>query len=203
MLAPYTECHGIHCCCRGHVEGTTVERTINLTIERAIRVARLELPIYRTIAFDPNATRQAALVVAAVAVASGIGSIGDSLGAIITAIIGAFLGWFIFAAMTWFFGRNVFGTPVTQVNMESLLRTLGYARAPGILAIFGFIPVFGWLLVGASAVWALVTAIVAIRETLALSTNRAIMIGIAAGVTAVIIRVIIGIIFDVGGVVFI
>src|SRR6187551_876322 len=114
---------------------------INLTIERAIRVARLELPIYRTIAFDPNATRQAALVVAAVAVASGIGSIGDSLGAIITAIIGAFLGWFIFAAMTWFFGRNVFGTPVTQVNMESLLRTLGYARAPGILAIFGFIPV--------------------------------------------------------------
>jgi hypothetical protein len=185
------------------VEGTSVERTINLTIERAIRVARLELPIFRTIAFDPNATRQAALVVAAVAIASGIGSIGDSPGAVITAIIGAFLGWFIFAAMTWFFGRNVFGTPVTQVNMESLLRTLGYARAPGILAFFGFIPVLGWVLVGASAVWALVTAIVAIRETLALSTNRAIMVGIAAGVTAFIVRIIIGIIFDVGGVVFI
>jgi hypothetical protein len=203
MLALYTECHGIHCCCRGHVEGTTVERTINLTIERAIRVARLELPIYRTIAFDANATRQAALVVATVAIASGIGAIGDSLGAVITAIIGAFLGWFIFAATTWFFGRNVFGTPVTQANMESLLRTLGYARAPGVLAFFGFIPIIGWMLVGVSAVWALVTAIVAIRETLALSTNRAIMIGIAAGITAFIVRIIIGIVFNVDGVVFI
>lgn len=180
-----------------------MEQTINLTIERAIRVAKLDLPVFRTIARDPQATRQAALVVAAVAVASGIGSLGDSGGAIIAAIVGAFLGWFIFGAMTWFFGRNVFGTPVTEVNVESLLRTLGYARAPGILAVFGFIPVFGWAVVGASAVWALVTAIVAIRETLALSTSRAIMIAIAAAIVSGVVRILIGIIFDVGGVVFI
>ncbi len=185
------------------MEGTSVERTINLTVERAVRIARLDLPVYRTIAFDSGATQQAALVVAAVAIASGIGAIGDSLGAVITAIIGAFLGWFIFSMMTWFFGRNVFGTPVTQVNMESLLRTQGYARAPGVLAILGFLPVFGWMFVLASSVWALVTAIVAIRETLMLSTSRAIMIGVAAGVTAAIIRILIGIIFNVDGIVFI
>ncbi|HYI26048.1 MAG TPA: YIP1 family protein [Thermomicrobiales bacterium] len=180
-----------------------MERLINLTIERAIRVSRLDFPVFHAIARDPNATRQAALVVAVVAMASGIGAIGDSLGAVITAIIGAFLGWFIFSAMTWFFGRNVFGTPVTEVNIESLLRTQGYARAPGALALLGFIPVFGWAFVLASAVWALVTAIIAIRETLRISTSRAVLVAIAAAVTSAIIRIIIGIVFDVGGVVFI
>ena len=43
---------------------------------------------------------------------------------------------------------------------ESLLRTQGYARAPGVLSFFGFIPILGWLVAAVGGIWALVTAIV-------------------------------------------
>lgn len=167
-----------------------MEQTANAIIDRAVRVAKLDLPVFRAIARDPNATREAAVVVAVVAIASGIGALFDSLGAVILSIVAAFLGWFIFSAMTYFFGRNIFGTPTTQVNVESLLRTQGYARAPGVLAVFGFIPILGWLVAAVGSIWALVTAIVAIRETLAISTGRAIVAAIASWIVAVILAIV-------------
>lgn len=94
--------------------------------------------------------------------------------------------------MTYFFGTNIFGTPTTQVNMESLLRTLGYAQAPGVLAIFGIIPLFGWMLVLIGGLWSVITAVVAIRETLHLSTLRAVLIAILAVIATTLITGILG-----------
>jgi hypothetical protein len=174
-----------------------MEQTANAILDRAIRVAKLDLPVFRAIARDSNATREAAVVVAVVAIASGIGALFDSLGAVVLSIVAAFLGWFIFSAMTYFFGKNIFGTPTTQVNVESLLRTQGYARAPGALAIFGFVPILGWLVAAVGSIWALVTAIVAIRETLAISTGRAIIVAIVAAISSWIVTLILAIIFNI------
>lgn len=177
-----------------------MEQTANSIIDRAMRVARLELPVYRAIAGDANATREAAVVVAVVALASGLGALRDSFGAVLLSVFAAFLGWIIFSAMTYFFGKNIFGTPTTQVNVESLLRTQGYARAPGVLSIFGFIPIIGWLISLVGAIWALVTAIIAIRETLAITTGRAIIVAIIAAIASGIVTGILALLFDVGGV---
>jgi hypothetical protein len=174
-----------------------MEQTANTIIERAVRVARLDLPIYRTIARDPNATREAAIVVGVVALAAGIGSLRDSAGSVLLAIVGAFLGWFIFSFMTYFFGRNIFGTPTTQVNVESLLRTQGYARIPNILTFFGFIPFLGWIPVVIGSIWSLITAIIAIRETLAISTGRAILVAIVAAIASGLVIAILALIFNV------
>lgn len=165
--------------------------------DRARNVSMLDLSTFRAIQLDPKATKEAAIVVAVVAVASAIGSAGDEGGRIFVSLIGAFLGWLILSGMTYFFGTNIFGTPTTQVNMESLLRTLGYAQAPGALALFGVIPIFGWIVALVGAIWSLVTAIVAIRETLHLSTMRAVLIAIVAAIATGLIVGTLSILFNV------
>lgn len=165
--------------------------------DRAQHVSMLHLPAFRAIQLDPNATKEAAIVVAVVAVASAIGSIGNEGGSILVSLIGAFLSWLILSGMTYFFGTNIFGTPTTQVNMESLLRTLGYAQAPAALALFGIIPLFGWMLVLVGGLWSFVVAIVAIRETLQLSTMRAVLIAIVALIATTLITGTLGILLGV------
>jgi hypothetical protein len=167
-------------------------------LDRANWVIRLDHTVYREIANDPAATVEAAVVVAAVALASGLGAATDSFGRAILAILGAFISWAIFSFFTYFFGKNIFGTPTTQANTETLLRTQGYARAPGVLAVFGIIPILGWIVAFVAWIISLITAIYAIRETLGISTGRAIIIGIIAAITSAIALGILGLIFGVG-----
>lgn len=175
-----------------------MEQTANGIIQRAIRVCKLDYPAYREIARDPRATKEAAWVVGVVALAAGLGSLTNSLWAVIVSIIAAFLYWVVFSATTYFFGTTVFGTPTTQVNVESLLRTIGYAQAPRILYLLGFIWLFGGLFVFAGWCWALVTSVIAIRETLHISTLRAVVIAIVAAIASGIILTIIGIVTGIG-----
>lgn len=165
---------------------------------RARRVIQLDTQIFSTIARDPSATKQAAIVVGIVALANAIGGSGEGARGMIVGLIGAILAWLVFAGMAWFFGTNIFGTPTTVTNWESLLRTLGYAQAPNILGFFGFIPVLGWLVAFIGSIWAVVTAVIAIRETLGFSTGRAIITAIIAWIATAIVIVIIGIIFGIG-----
>jgi hypothetical protein len=81
---------------------------------------------------------------------------------ILTVIIGI-INYYIWAYVTYFVGTNLFkGT----ADVGELLRTLGYASAPRILSILGFIPCVGGLAVLAGAIWSLVTAVVAVRQAL-------------------------------------
>lgn len=174
-----------------------MEQTATRILNRAIRVVKLDLPVFREIAQDKKATTEAAIVVAIVAIASGIGTLTDSFGVVVLAILSAFLNWFVFSAMTWFFGKNIFGTPTTQVDIETLMRTQGYARAPGVVVFLGFIPILGWIAAIVGGIWSLVTAIVAIRETLAIGTGRAIIVGIIAAIASAIVLGILALIFGV------
>ena len=58
---------------------------------------------------------------------------------------------------------------------QMAVATVIYAQAPNVLAIFGFIPVLGWLVAFIGSIWAIVTAVVAIRETLAFSTSARVL----------------------------
>lgn len=171
-----------------------MDQMANGILSRAVRVAKLDLPVYREIARDRNATTQAAVVVAVVALAAGIGALTDSFGRVVIAILGAFIWWVVFAAMTYFFGKNVFGSPNTMVDVQSLLRTQGYAQAPRVLAFFGFIPVLGWIAAVVGSILSIITAVVAIRETLVIGTARAVIVGIVAGIASSLIVGILGLI---------
>lgn len=175
----------------------SLQDTSRYIYDRAQNVSLLHLPTFRAIEIDPNATREAAIVVGVVALATALGNAGDEGGGFMVGLISAFLGWLILSGMTYFFGTNIFGTPTTRVDAESLLRTLGYAQAPGALALFGLVPVFGWMLVLVGGLWSLVASVVAIRETLRLSTMRAVLIAIVAAIATGLIVTTLNLLFGV------
>jgi hypothetical protein len=143
-------------------------------LERLMGVFMLNANTFEEIEHDQTATSQAAIIVAAVAILSGIGSgIGASIGgngsfigSFIAAIIGAFLGWILWSAITYFVGTSLFGG---QADMGEMLRVIGFAFAPQLL---GIIPFIGACI---GALWSLAAVFVAVRQGLDLDTGKTIM----------------------------
>jgi hypothetical protein len=140
--------------------------------ERMIGAAFLDVNTYEEVEADETATGQAAVVVVMVAAAQAIGSAGSGgLGMVMAAIM-AVIGWGIWAAVTYVVGDKIFGGTATW---GELLRTLGFAQAPGLLGILAILPLVGGLTSLVVAVWTLITGVVAIRQALDFSTGKAIL----------------------------
>jgi hypothetical protein len=151
--------------------------------------------VYEDVERDVDATSQAALVVAIVAVCAGIGQLRDGgIPGLILGIIGAFVGWIVWAAITYWVGKTIFKTENTSVTLGEMLRTLGFAHSPGVLRILGFIPVLGPLASFVAAIWMLITGIVAIRVAMDFSTGRAIGTAIVGWLIAVVVGAVLALI---------
>jgi len=171
-------------------------------VERMIGAAMLDASVYEEVEADRSATGQAAAVVAIVAVCAAIGNYSHGSKGIVAAIIGAFLGWLIMSALTYIVGTKLFGG---TADMGEMLRTLGFAQSPGVIAILGIIPILGRLVVFAVAIWQLVTAVVAIRQALDFDTGKAIATAVISWIvvwvcTAIIFAMILGSALAVGAV---
>ena len=143
--------------------------------QRIIGAATLDVRTYEEIEHDRNATGQAAGVVAIAAAASAIGSLGPAGGSLIGGTITAFVGWAVWAAITLVIGSWLFkGT----ADLGEMLRTLGFANAPGILYVLGVVPFLGASLGGLIGLivwpWMLACGVVAIRQALDFGTGKAI-----------------------------
>jgi hypothetical protein len=139
--------------------------------ERMMGAATLNVPTYEEVEHDTTATGQAAGVVALVAVASAIGAIGSGPGVMIGGVISAFVGWLIWSVVTLVIGTKVFdGT----ADMGEMLRTLGFAQAPGVLNVLGVVPVLGWLVQIVVGIWMLVCGVIAVRQALDFTTGKAV-----------------------------
>lgn len=141
-------------------------------VDRMKGAALLDIATYEEVEADTTATAQAAGVVAIVAVCTAIGSWGPAGGrGVIGGLISAFAAWLLWSAVTYVIGDKLLGGTATW---GELLRTLGFAQAPGVFFILGIIPFLGWLVWVAVGVWLLVTGIIAIRQALDFTTGRAI-----------------------------
>jgi hypothetical protein len=140
--------------------------------ERIIGAATLNVKIYEEVEADTTATMQAMAVVLMSSVASGIWSIFHGG---ITTILFSLVGWFIWAILIFVIGTKLLPEPQTKADVGELLRTTGFATAPGMLHILGFIPLFGSLIKFIVFVWMLVAMVIAVRQALDYqSTGRAI-----------------------------
>lgn len=140
-------------------------------VDRMKGAAMLDVQTYEEVEADTNATGQAALVVAIVAVCSAIGNIGHGGRGMIGGIVAAIVGWLVWAGITYLIGTWVMSGKATW---GELLRTLGFAQTPGILLAFAFVPLLGWLVRFVIGIWMLVAGIIAIRQALDVSTGSAI-----------------------------
>jgi hypothetical protein len=152
-------------------------------VQRMIGAATLRIDTYEEVEADETATGQAAAVVAMVAVAAAIGAVGT--GSVLWAPVSAIIGWLVWAGVTYLIGDKLLGGTATW---GELLRTLGFAQAPGLLYFFGVIPFIGALVLPIVWIWMLVAGIVAIRQALDFSTGNAILTAFLGFAVMVILR---------------
>ena len=147
-------------------------RTGRSLTERMVDAARLDIDTYEEVEADETATTQAATVVAIVAVAQAIGSLGLGVGGMIGGLVAAILGWLLWSGITYLIGDKLLGGTATW---GELLRTIGFAQSPGVLYVLGVVPIVGGLIRFAVAIWILFAGIIAIRQALDFGTGRAIL----------------------------
>ncbi len=89
--------------------------------------------------------------------------------------VAALVGWVVWAFLIWIIGTKMLPEPQTKSDVPELLRTTGFASAPGMLRILGVIPFVGLLISFLAPLWMLAAMVVAVRQALDYqSTARAI-----------------------------
>jgi hypothetical protein len=103
-------------------------------------------------------------------------------------LIGALVGWFIWALLTFFIGTKVLPEQQTHADLGQMLRVLGFAAAPGLFGILGFIPQLGWLVRVVIWIWQLAATVIAVRQALDYtSTGRAVGVCIIGWIVYMIV----------------
>jgi hypothetical protein len=171
----------------GSQAGAAAPNSISLerVVQRMIRAIRLERGVYEEVQFDPAATRDALVCVIIVSVATGLGQfiasprIGPQV--FVYQVIGSLVLWYLWSYLTYFVGVKVFGGRATAVQV---LRTMGFAYAPGVLGILVAIPGLNQLVVLVVFVWDVVTGVVAVRTALDFDTGKAVLTVLTAALVA-------------------
>jgi hypothetical protein len=171
-------------------------------VDRMMRAAKLEVPLYEEVEADTTATNQALMVVVLVAIASGIGAgiaagiAGSSAGVLVarlvSGLLSALLGWAVWSYVVYFVGTRFFGGTATY---GELLRTLGFAESPSVLLLFSFIPIIGGILSLVVAIWTIVTSFIATRQALDIDNVKTFFTILIGAVALIIVIAIISLIF--------
>jgi hypothetical protein len=131
--------------------------------------------------------------------AAGLGARGlDSTSVATVAFfsIVALLSWAAWALLTFEIGGRLLPEPQTRVDVGELLRTIGFASAPGLLRIFGIIPQVAVPAFAISAIWMLLAMIVAVRQALDYTTTaRAVAVCLMGWTLALVFAIVIGLVF--------
>lgn len=169
-------------------------------LNRIMGVLRLDAATFNEIEADEGATMQAGIIVAIVAIISGVGlgAVSENfvLG-VVYGVVNALIGWGVWAAVTYFVGTFLFGGKAT---FSEMLRMTGFAQTPLLLS---FIPCVGIF----AALWSLATGFIAIREGLDIDNIKSILTAVIAWVVVVVVGAVLatvlgvsaGIVGSVGG----
>jgi hypothetical protein len=147
--------------------------------DRIIRAIKLDPTLYREVAKSENLLSESVIVVIIVAVVSGIGSLAGSSRPLTAFIMDLFnnliFGWLLWSLVAYFVGTAFFDG---KSSINEMLRAIGYANAPRLLGLFGFIPCVGWIIVLIGAIFSLIAGVIAIREAMEFDTDKAIITAI-------------------------
>lgn len=140
--------------------------------ERMLRAAKLDVELYEEVEHDEGALGQATAVVILAAVAAGIGSLGiGGLTGLVSGTLAALFGWYVWAFLTYYIGTRLLPEPQTEADHGQLLRTIGFASAPGVIRVAGIIPGLGPIVFSVAGVWMLVAMVIAVRQALDYSST--------------------------------
>ncbi len=159
--------------------------------DRMLRAAKLDVDLYEEVEADRDATGQAMTVVVLSAVAAGIGSLGSgSVSSIVTGTVITLVAWLVWVFLTYLIGTRLLPEPQTSADYGEMLRTIGFASAPGVIRVFGIVPGVGFLFFLVAGIWMLVATVIAVRQALDYtSTLRAVGVCLIGWVVQAVILV--------------
>ena len=145
---------------------------------RMWRAARLDAHVYEEVEAEPRALPQAALVVLLASVAGALGGqiAGKPTLHVALDLFEPLVLWLGGSAFTYMVGSTFLRGPHTVTDYAEVLRTTGFAFAPGVLRGLVALPppeLGSWLPLAAD-LWMLVAGVVAVRQALDFGTRRAI-----------------------------
>jgi hypothetical protein len=137
-------------------------------IRRLVGAFALDPVAYEDIEGDTNATSQAGLTVLLSSGAAGIGAqgFGGEWWAVLPLTITTLLAWAAWALLTFEIGTRVLPGARTHSDLGELMRTIGFAAAPGLLLVLGALPGMAVPIFVMASLWMLAAMIVAVRQAL-------------------------------------
>jgi hypothetical protein len=159
----------------------------------------LRVATYEEVEADRGATSQALVTVVLSSLAAGLGARG--FGASSPADVGVFSAVALMAWVAWSFvvfeiGARILPGAQTRADLGQVLRTTGFATAPGLLRIVGVMPGLTIPSFAIAAVWMLVAMIIAVRQALDYtSTARAVAVCGVGWVLAIAFAILFGVFF--------
>jgi hypothetical protein len=142
------------------------ELSMSTLTSRILGSARLDPQSYEEVESDHQANIQAVGVVLFSSVAAAIGTGVRDVSSILSVLVVAIASWIIWVLLAVFIGTKLLPTPETRADFGQVLRTTGFSASPGILRVFGLVPVVGWYIFAAATVWMLLTFVIAVRQAL-------------------------------------
>jgi hypothetical protein len=166
---------------------------------RAAGTAWLDRAVVSSIERDPTAMYQAVTIVVlaglangtSIAVNQGTGTTGVAL-----ALFGNILAWIVFAGLVYVIGSAVLPGDSTQIeaSRSGVFQTIGFAQTPNLLAIAGALGVLGQVIAFTGLIWMFICAVVAASVSLRVSTARALLIALIAGIITLMALSLVGVI---------
>lgn len=143
-------------------------------LRRVVSALGLDPRVFEEVEADRTALGQALLVVLLAGLGAGVGNVGlqSGTGGTITAVVGvSVVGWIGWAWLIARLGTRVLPSPETSADVGQVLRTLGFAAAPGMFRAFEAIGGLRWVLLPLTSIWMVLAMIIAIRQALDYSTT--------------------------------
>ena len=149
--------------------------------QRLQKAIFLDVNFYEEVEKDKKFTDQAMMTVVLVAVVQGLMIGGLAPISLVQGIMGSLIRFVIWAFFIAFVGTRILPEPETESNTGELIRTLGFAYAPGLLVILKVFPVINYFIDPVVLILQIAAMTIAVRQALDFnSTVRAVGVCIVA-----------------------
>lgn len=170
----------------------------NSFLQRLLGAMALDVAIYEEVERDRGATTQAFAVVVLSSIAAGVGARGfaeNTAANIAFNAVVSLLAWAAWALVIFQIGGRVMPDSNTRVDVGELLRTIGFASAPGLLRAVGALPNATLPVFAITSGWMLLAMVVAVRQALDFtSTARAVAVCVLGWLLALTFAIVLGLI---------
>ena len=155
--------------------------------QRLKKAIFLDVAFYEEVEKDKKFTDQAMMTVALVSIVQGLMIAGFAPIALVQGILGSLVRFLIWAFFIAFVGTRILPEPETESNTGELIRTLGFAYAPGLLVVLKIVPIISAFVDPVVTILQLAAMTIAVRQALDFNnTVRAVGVCIVAFILMIV-----------------